>query len=227
MTFLPRKWVLLALLTAAFAPAALVPAASAQDLSTVLATLDTSAAKFKSAQADVVWDSVQTAPIYDSDKQAGTILFARAGGDVEVAIHFKTHNGQPFEKNVVYANGQGKMNDSQDKKIKTFSAGNNKSALDAFLTLGFGGSGADLQKNWTVTSQGTDPVNGVKAAKLLLVPKDPSVAKTTPKVILWVDMDKGVGVQQQRFDTSGNYSMITYSNIKLGVKVPSGAFELK
>lgn len=227
MHFLPRKWFALKALAVVLASAGMVSVAGAQDLSAVLAKLDASAAKFKSAEADVLWDAVQTQPIPDSDKQGGTILFARSGSDVEVAIHFKTHNGKPYVKNVVYANGQGKMYDGDTKQTQTFAAGNNKSALDAFLTLGFGGSGADLQKNWTVTSQGTEAVNGAQAAKLQLIPKDPAVAKTTPKVILWVDMDKGVGVQQQRFDTTGNYSMITYSNIKMGAKAPSSAFELK
>lgn len=225
MRVFSRKWFVWRAVAVAFAVAGIAAGAGAQDLNAVAAKLDASAAKFKSAQADVVWDAVQTQPIPDSDKQAGTILFARSGSDVKVALHLTMHNGKPFKKTMVYANGQGKLNDGST--TQTFSAGSNKSTLEAFLTLGFGGSGADLQKNWTVTYQGTEAVSGVQAAKLQLIPKDPSVAKATPKVILWVDMDKGVGVQQQRFDTSGNYSMITYSNIKLGVSAPSSAFQLK
>jgi len=221
----PRKRFVLIAMAFAFASSGWIAPARAQDLHAVVAKLDASAAKFKSAQADVVWDAVQTQPIPDSDKQAGTILFARSGSDVKVALHLTSHNGKPFKKTMVYANGQGKLNDGS--ATQTFAAGNNKSTLDAFLTLGFGGSGADLEKNWTVTDQGTEAVNGVQAAKLQLIPKDPAVAKATPKVILWVDMDKGVGVQQQRFDTSGNYSMITYSNIKMGVSAPASAFQLK
>jgi outer membrane lipoprotein-sorting protein len=222
MTFLPRKWFVLSMMAVL-----LIPAAMAQDLNSVLAKLDAAAAKFKSAQADVVWENVQTQPIYDSDKQAGTILFARAGGQVEVALHLRSDNGHPIVKDMIYANGQGKLYDGQLKQLQVFAVGDKKSSLDAFLTLGFGGSGADLQKAWTVTYEGTEAVNGAQAAKLQLIPKDPAVAKTAPKVILWVDMDKGVGLKQQRYDASGNYAVISYSNIKLGGSVSGSAFQMK
>jgi outer membrane lipoprotein-sorting protein len=227
MTFRSSKWFALSVMAWVLASAAMVPAAAAQDLNAVLAKLDAGAAKFKSAQADVVWENVQTQPIYDSDKQAGTILFARAGGQVEVALHLKTDNGKPIVKDMIYADGKGKLYDGQLKQLQVFEVGDKKSSLDAFLTLGFGGSGADLEKAWTVTYEGAEAVNGAQAAKLQLVPKDAAVAKTSPKVILWVDMDKGVGLKQQRFDASGNYAVITYSNIKLGVPVGSGAFQMK
>jgi outer membrane lipoprotein-sorting protein len=204
-----------------------VPCRAADDLSGVLAKMDASAAKFKSAQADVVWDAVQTQPILDSDKQAGTILFARSGGQVQVALHLRSDQGRPMQKDMIYAGGVGKLYDAQVKQMQVFAVGDKKSALDAFLTLGFGGSGADLQKSWTIKYDGAEAVGGVQAAKLELVPKDASVAKATPKVLLWIDLDKGVGLQQQRYDASGNYTMITYSNVKLGVPVPSHAFELK
>jgi len=227
MRIFSRKWLVLSTMAVFFAIAGLVAGAQAQDLNAVMAKLDASAAKFKSAQADVSWDSVQTEPIPDTDNQKGTILLARSGGDVEVALHIRSHNGGPMVKDMVYSNGQGKLYDGQTKQTQVFAAGDKKSSLDAFLTLGFGGSGADLQKNWTVTYQGSEAVNGVQAAKLQLIPKDPATAKSTPKVILWVDTNQGVGVKQQRYDSSGNYSLITYSNIKLGVPVHSGAFQLK
>ena len=74
---------------------------------------------------------------------------------------------------------------------------------------------------------GTEAVNGIQAAKLQLVPIDPKVAEATKQVFLWIDMDKGVAVRQQRFATDGSYLMLTYSAIQLNAKVPSGAFDLK
>jgi len=105
--------------------------------------------------------------------------------------------------------------------------GDNRSALDAFLTLGFGGSGADLRKTWKVSLAGTEAVNGIQASKLQLIPLDAKMAETTSKVFLWIDMDKGIAVKQQRFGTDGGYVVLTYSNIQLNGKVPSGAFDLK
>jgi outer membrane lipoprotein-sorting protein len=78
-----------------------------------------------------------------------------------------------------------------------------------------------------VTYAGTESVGGVNAAKLQLVPKDPEVLKSAPKVILWVDLDRGVAVKQQRFDPAGNYVIFSYANLKLNGGVPSNAFEIK
>lgn len=200
--------------------------AAPADLEKVLAKLDASAKTFKSAQANVQWDTVTVAPIADTESQVGTVLFARGtSGDSEVALHFRTDNGRPITKDLVYAGGVGKM--YTPGQLTIYKVGDNRSAMEAFLTLGFGGSGLDLKKSWTVTYAGNEAVNGAQAAKLQLVPLDSKVAESTSKVFLWIDMSKGVGVKQQRFTTDGNYVVITYTNIRLNSNVPDGAFDLK
>jgi outer membrane lipoprotein-sorting protein len=204
------------------------PAAfGADDLDKVLAKLDASAAKFKSAQADVTWDHEQLQPFPDADVQAGTVLFEREGGQVQMALHIKTDNKKPVLKDLVYAGGVGKLYDHQLKQMQVFQLGDKRSQLDTFLTLGFGGSGKDLQKSWVVTYAGAESVGGISAAKLQLVPRDAEVAKTTPKVLLWIDLDKGVAVKQQRYEPSGDFVVFSYNNLRLNGPVPSGAFDLK
>jgi outer membrane lipoprotein-sorting protein len=202
-------------------------ALAADDLTKVLARLDAEAAKFKSAQADILWDNEQVVPIPDDDKQAGTILFERKNGQVQMALHIKTDNGKPIQKDLVYADGIGKLYEARLKQMQVFKVGDKRGQLDTFLTLGFGGSGKELQQNWDVSYSGTEQVGSVSAVKLQLVPRDASLAKTVPKVLLWIDMDKGVAVKQQRFDPSGNFVIFSYSNLHLNVSVPSGAFDLK
>jgi outer membrane lipoprotein-sorting protein len=219
-----RALALLALLVAAVS---VIPARGTDDLDNVIAKLDASATKFKSAQADITWDNVQTLPISDTDKQAGTVLFERKNGQIQVALHIKTDNGKPVLKDMVYGGGVGKLYEPALKQMQVFKVGDKKSELDAFLTLGFGGSGQDLKKNWQVSSLGTEQVAGVNAAKLQLIPRDPAVAKTAPKVLLWIDMDKGVAVKQQRFNADSGYVIFGYSNIRLNGSVPSNAFEIK
>lgn len=202
-------------------------APAADDLNKVLARLDEESMRFKSASADITWDNVQTVPILDQDQQTGTVIFERKSGQVEVAIHLRAENGKPIHKDLVYTGGKGELYDALLKQVQVFQVGNKRSELETFLTLGFGGSGKDLEKSWNITYVGNDPVNGAAAVKLQLVPRDADMAKTVPKVILWVDMDKGVAVKQQRFDASGNYVVFTYAGVKLNVSVPSAAFELK
>jgi outer membrane lipoprotein-sorting protein len=205
-----------------------LPLRAADDLDKVIAKLDASAKSFTSAQADIAWDNVQTQPVLDKDSQVGTAIFARAkNGQMQVAVHIKTDNGKPVLKDLSYADGVGKMYEPAIKQIQVFKVGDKSSQLETFLTLGFGGSGQDLTKNWQITSAGTESINGVQAAKLQLAPRDPAMAKTAPKVLLWIDLDRGVALKQQRFDSAGNYVVFTYRNIQLNKKVPSNAFEIK
>lgn len=207
--------------------AAALPARAADDLTKVLARLDAEAASFKSAQADIIWENVQTQPISDDDKQVGTVLFERRNGQVQMALHIKSDNGRPIQKDLVYASGVGKLYEPMVKQEQVFKVGDKQSQLDAFLTLGFGGSGKDLQKSWDVSYLGAEQVDGVSTAKLQLVPRDAALAKTTPKVLLWIDMGKGVAVKQQRFNGDAGYVLFIYSNVRLNGSVPSGAFEIK
>jgi outer membrane lipoprotein-sorting protein len=205
------------------------PAALAQnELSAELAKLDASSAKFKSARADIVWENVQTVPVPDTDSQVGTILFARgAGGDLQLALHITTDNGKPALKDVTYSDGIGKMYQPSIKQMQVFKVGDNKAQLNAFLTLGFGGSGQDLKKNWGIAYLGVEQVNGKPAVKLELKPLDPAIAKTTPRVLLWIDSSLDLAVKQQRFGADKGYVLFTYSNIQLNPKVTKGAFEIK
>jgi len=200
---------------------------AADDLTRVLSRLDAAAVKFKSAEADIVTDIVQVQPLPDDDKQTGTILFERKGTDLQMALHLKTDNGRAVSKELVYASGVGKLYEPQLKQIDVYKAGNNQALADTVLTLGFGGSGKDLQKSWQITYVGTEQVEGKATDKLVLIPKDEGLRNTYPKVILWVDAANGLAVKQQFFDASGNYKLAIYQNVRLNGSVPSGAFEIK
>jgi outer membrane lipoprotein-sorting protein len=207
---------------------AVVPANAADDLDKVIARLDASAKTFTSAEADIKWDNTQVQPVPDTDSQVGTVLFARGkDGQMQVALHIKSDNGQPVQKDMVYSDGVGKLYEAAIKQLQVFKVGDKSAQLESFLTLGFGGSGQDLKKNWNITSEGTEQVNGVSAAKLQLAPRDAAVAKTAPKVLLWIDLDKGLAVKQQRFDATGNYVVFTYTNIHPNAKAGHDAFNLK
>jgi outer membrane lipoprotein-sorting protein len=207
-------------------PAAL-PALAADDLNKVLAKLDEASIKFKSAAADIDWDNVQTQPILDKDTQAGTVLFERKNGQLSMALHLKTDNGKPVPKDMVYAGGQFKLYEPLLKQIQVFQAGANRADYDTFLTLGFGGSGKDLVKNWQATYAGSETVDGANTDKLELLPIQDSVKKNITKVILWVNMDNGIAVKQRSIDPAGNYREVTYHNVHLNAPVPSKAFEIK
>jgi outer membrane lipoprotein-sorting protein len=226
MTFFRRN-VFVALIAVLMLGSGIRSAFAAEDLAGVLAKLDAASTKFKSAQADLTTDIVQTQPLPDEDKQTGTVLFQRKDGQLQMALHLKTDNGKPVLKDLVFAGGVLKLYEPRLKQMQIFKAGANRAQADTILTVGFGGSGKDLQKTWDVSYAGSEQVEGKNTAKLELVPKDAGVKNTFPKVMLWVDMENGIAVKQQFFDPSGNYKLAIYRNVRLNGSVPGDAFEIK
>ena len=220
-------WVVGFVVSLSMMSGSLVAFAAGSELDQALRKLDASAARFKSAEADLTVDNVQTQPIEDKDTQTGTVLFQRKDGQLSMAMHLKTDNGKPVPKDAVYADGVFQLYEPLLKQVQVFKAGSNQSSVDTFLALGFGASGKDLEKNWVITYGGPEQVNGTATTKLELVPKDEGVKKNVVKVILWIDLDNGIALKQQSFDATGNYRLASYKMQHLNGSVPAGAFKLK
>jgi len=197
------------------------------ELEKTLHKIDAASVKFKSVEAEIVWENVQTQPIEDKDTQTGTVIFQRKSGELSMALHLKVLNGKPVVKDMVYAGGLFKLYEPRLKQMQVFKAGSNRENMDTFLALGFGGSSKDLEKNWTVSYIGAEQVSGVATSKLELQPRTDSVKKMFTKVILWVDMENGIALKQQSFDPSGNYRVVSYKIQHLNGSLPSDAFEVK
>jgi outer membrane lipoprotein-sorting protein len=68
----------------------------------------------------------------------------------------------------------------------------------------------------------------VATAKLQLIPKSDKVRNTYNKIFLWIDLDKGVSLQQQFFSPQGDYRLTKYSSIQLNEKkISDDVFKLK
>lgn len=192
------------------------------DLNSVLAKMNTTAEAFKSAQADVVFETYQKV-VDEKDSQTGRIYFRRSGNSVEVAFNLTS----PTPKQVVFKDNKIVMYEPRIDQLTERDVSNNKAQVEAFLSLGFGARGDDLKKSYGVTLAGWETIEGVKTAKLELVPKDEKTRNTYNKIILWIDPDRDVQLQQQFFEPSGDYRITRYSNLKLNAKISDDIFRLK
>jgi dipeptidyl aminopeptidase/acylaminoacyl peptidase len=197
------------------------------ELKKSMTKLDAAAGRFKSAQADIVWENVQTAPVQDTDTQLGTAVFQRKAGQISAALHISSDNDRPVAKDIVYAEGTLKFYDPMQNRLSVFKAEANRAAFESLLTLGFGASGAEMEKSWVVTQTGSDVVGGVKATKFELLPRDQGVRKSVAKATLWMDLERGVALKQRFDDPSGNYREVTYKSLKVNKSVPEDSFEIK
>jgi outer membrane lipoprotein-sorting protein len=197
---------------------------AAGDLNATLAKLDAAAAKFKSTSAEFQFDSVLTDPIPDTEVQKGTAYYQRKGNGFQMAAHIREVNGRKVPKTFVYADGKLKLDEPLINQVTTLSS---VSQYEGYLMLGFGASGKDLADKWNITDDGTEAIDGVQTEKLELVPKDPKVLKNLPKVIVWLDVDRGVSLKQYFDQGQGQSRTCNYSNIKINESLPGDAFTFK
>jgi outer membrane lipoprotein-sorting protein len=202
----------------------MMPLARAQSCDTgkVLAQMDAASAKFRSTQADFKWDVLQSV-VNEHDIQSGTIYFERQGDSTSMAAYIK----QPAEKSVFFNGSTLTLLQPEIKQETLFSAGSNRGQYESFLTLGFGGSGKDLQQNWTVTCDGMEPIDGVQTAKLDLKPKQQSVANTFSHVTVWIDPTRSLSLKQIFYEPSGDNRTATYTGIKYNTKISADVFKPK
>jgi hypothetical protein len=207
--------------------------ADSGSLDAVLKKMDTAAASFRNAQADFEWDSYQKVIDEIDEIQNGTIYFRRSGKDIEMMADVKTAGSDPAKlkpepKYVLYSNGKISMYQPKPDQVTVYDLGKNRVDLESYVVLGFGGSGQDLVKAFDVTYAGPETVNKIVAAKLQLIPKSDKVRNTYNRILLWIDLDKGISVQQQFFSPQGDYRLTKYWSIQLNEKkIPDEVFKLK
>ena len=208
----------------AMATVCVLPMARAQscDTAKVLAQMDAASTKFQSTQADFKWDVLQSV-VNEHDIQSGTIYFERHGVSTSMAAYIK----QPADKAVFYDGSTLTLLQPEIKQETLFSAGSNRGQYESFLTLGFGGSGKDLESNWTVICQGTEPIEGTQTARLDLKPKQQSVANMFSHVTVWIDPTRSLGLKQIFYEPSGDNRTATYTNIKYNTKISADMFKPK
>jgi outer membrane lipoprotein-sorting protein len=197
-------------------------AAHAQNLEAVLNSMDKAAAEFKTAQTDFVWDQYQKV-VDEHDIQKGTMYFRRQSNDVQMAADITV----PDKKYVLFSGGTVSVYVPKAGQVTEYNAGKNKADFATFLVLGFGGRGHDLANSFDVKYAGMEQVQGINAGKLELTPKSQKVSNMFQTITLWIDMARGVSVQQLFNERSGDYRLAKYNNIKLNEKLSKDVFKLK
>ncbi|GAC1360181.1 MAG: hypothetical protein NVSMB3_08010 [Acidobacteriaceae bacterium] len=219
----------------AFAAGTMVSASGAQQAATkgaggnldgVLRQMDAASAKFRSAEAEFKWDLYQRV-VRETTTQTGTIYFLKNGS----ALQMGAKVAPPEAKTVEYKGAKLRLFDPAQDHVTEMSAGANQATYESFLTLGFGGSGKDLEKVWTITDQGSEQLSDgsvpVKVEKLDLVSKDPAARNTFTHVTIWVDPLRAISLKQMFFTPSEDVRTAVYTHVRYNEKVDAGKFAIK
>ena len=206
--------------------------ADSGSLEAVLKTMDTAAANFRATQADFEWDRYEKVIDEVIDVQKGTIYYRRAGKEIEMMADIKMAGSSADElkhepKYVLFSGGKIRMYQPIPDQLTIYDLGKNAADFESYLVLGFGGSGQELVKSFDVTYLGAQTINGVSTGELQLIPKSEKVRNTFNRILLWIDLQRGISVQQQFFEAEGDYRLAKYSDIQFKDKIGDDVFRLK
>jgi outer membrane lipoprotein-sorting protein len=203
------------------------------NLDEALKAMDAAAANFRNAQAEFEWDTYEKVIDEVDEVQSGTIYFRRNGKDIEMMAVVKMAGSdlqhlKSEPKYVLYSGGKVSMYQPKPDTLTVYDLGKSRADLESYVVLGFGGSGQDLVKAFDVTYAGAEVIDKVSTAKLQLIPKSDKFRNTYNKILLWIDLEKGISVQQQFFSPQGDYRLTKYSSIQLNQKkISDDVFKLR
>lgn len=206
--------------------------ANSGPLDAILKKMDTVAANFHTTQANFEWDTYQKVIDEVDDVEKGVVYYRRTGKGIEMMAVVKevgtsSATLKPDPKYVLFAGGKIRMYQPKPDQITEFDLGKSHTDWESYAVLGFGGSGQDLKKNFEVTYEATETIDGVNTERLRLIPKSEKVRNTYSKILLWIDLDRGISVQQKFFTPQDDYKLAKYSNIKINEKISDDDFRLK
>lgn len=200
------------------------PAAS--HLNDVLRQLDAASARFHSAEADFHKDLFQRV-VKETTTQTGSIYFLKTGSEAQMGAIINPPEARVIE----FKGGRLRLFDPGANHLTTVDAHANQAQYETFLTLGFGGSGKDLERTWTITDGGSEQMSDgdstVAVEKLDLVAKDPALRNTFTHVTIWVDPARAVSLKQEFFTPSEDTQTAVYTHIRLNKPVDQKRFAIK
>jgi outer membrane lipoprotein-sorting protein len=194
----------------------------AATLDSVLQKMDAAAANFQTTQADFVWDQYQRV-VDETDTQKGTVYYRRSGKEIEMMADIK----EPEQKFLLYKDGKLQVYQPKIEQVIQFTAGANHNEIESYLVLGFGGSGQDLKNSFDVTYQGEETIDNIATGKLHLTPKSEKVRNYFTEAFLWIDLNRGISLQQKFMQSQGDYRLAKYSGVKEKAKISNDVFRLK
>jgi outer membrane lipoprotein-sorting protein len=215
-------FVLLGTLAVGFAPRFGLRAAQ-DPLTATFARMDEFAAHFKSLAANFK-SLYHMDAIHEDNVDTGSIKVKRPKPK---DLHVRMDIGEPNPKQAVvngmnadiyYPNNPG--------GVDRIELGHQKTLVDQFLTLGFGGNSRELQTAYIVKLGGQETVAGEKTTRLELTPLSQAMLEQYKRIDLWISDKGGYAVQQKLYEPGKDYKIITYTGIEINPAIPDSVFKI-
>jgi outer membrane lipoprotein-sorting protein len=200
----------------------LAPSFQAQSkytLDQIFAKMDEVQKTFRSAAADIERTHV-TVLVNDKDVSSGKFYYMRRGKEPRLKLELL----KPMMQFLLIDKGKLLLYTPKLNQVQEASITGHEDKVELFMSLGFGQSSQDLKSNFDVSLAPDDVIDGKKTSVLELKPKGSTVFKS---VQLWMDQEKWVAAQIRTTESSGDYMIVRFSNVKTNSGISDSVFELK
>jgi len=193
----------------------------------VLQRLDSGAAHFLSMSATVTY-LTHTDVIDENSTETGQVVMKKvAPGEVQGLINFTA----PNQRTVTFEKRSVQIYYPKIKTLQVYDLEEHGEQLDKFLMIGFGTSGSELAKDYTMTVVGTEAAKaagGGQAIHLELIPKSGKAREYVKKLDLWIpEHGDPYPLSEKITEPSGNSRTMTYADLKINPSLPPEALKLK
>jgi|SRR5947209_14117555 len=195
---------------------------SLQDL---LARMDEAAGSFHSMSANVKYVT-HTAVLDDNSDEGGTVVMKKVRANlVQGLIDFTV----PDRRTVTIEQRKVQIYYPKIKTVQVIDLGKHGEQLDQFLLIGFATSGTELARDYSMRVLGPEKALGQKTAKIELMPKAGEARQYLQKLELWIPErpSQPYPVQEKIYEKSGDYRLVTYTDMKINPALPPDALKLK
>lgn len=196
-------------------------AIAAESLKDVLARMDRSAGAFQSMTATLVQVS-HTEVIDENETVNATVRLRRTKAGLTGRVDFTG----PNRKIVSVQARKVRVFYPKSNLVELYDVGKYGNQLDQFLLLGFGTSGQELQRNYNVRLIGAETVAGRGTTHIELTPKSKQALDIFKKADLWIAQDADYPVQEKIHKNEQDYTLITYTDVKLNPPLSDKDLEL-
>jgi outer membrane lipoprotein-sorting protein len=195
--------------------------ARAETLDAVLARMDRAAAAFQDMTANLTQIN-RVEVINETEKLEAQVKLRRTKAGLLGRVDFEGTN----RRVVSVEHRKVRVFYPKSNLVELYDVGKYGSQLDHFLLLGFGTSGKELLKNYKVRLVGTENIGGRATTRLELIPKSKQALEIFKQADLWYAQDAGYAIQEKIHKNEQDYTLITYSDVKLNPGLTDKDLEL-
>ena len=185
-----------------------------ETLQEILNRMDADAVHFVGVKADLKRSDYN--PVFkESTEGAGSLTMMRHGKGVSALVEFTA----PDVKQLLFRENQFHEYLPKLNLVNEYDMGKSAGAVNQFVTLGFGSTGKELQKNYAVTLRDPEALKigdkDVKASKIELIPRSAEALNLVKKIEFWIPEGKSYAVQLKIYQKSGDTNTVIYTSVQV------------